>query len=486
MIDVCLLLEGSYPFVSGGVSTWVHELISTMKDIRFGIVYIAAHSDPTRRFKYEVPNHVVYLKETYLHDYNLIPYRKRDPKPRDYDILQKFTDDLFEKRYDRFSEFMHLFRGEDCCFDTQAFFSSEPIWEMLKVYYRRYGDEMSFIDFFWTWRGTQLPLLQVLSSPLPRARIYHAISTGYAGLLGAIAQITTHNKLLLTEHGIYTHERLLEISQATWIYKKESKHLRVEKALPVLKQWWIGIFEVMSRLTYQHAHHIFTLYEGNKIREILEGASPEKISIIPNGIDLESLSSLPPQEKTRPEIGFIGRVVRIKDVKTYIQAAKLTVETIPDAHFFVCGPTSEESDYYEECQRLVEGLKLESHITFTGRIQVHDYLMRFDVIVLTSLSEAQPYAILEANACGIPVVASDVGACRELVEGKDQLDRAFGVSGLITEVSNPRDTADSIITILQNPDMAQAMGRAGKKRVTTYYDVNDLRSRYLNIYEQNL
>ncbi len=51
MLDICLLLEGTYPYVSGGVSTWVHQLIEGMKDVRFGIVFIAPHSDPTREMK---------------------------------------------------------------------------------------------------------------------------------------------------------------------------------------------------------------------------------------------------------------------------------------------------------------------------------------------------------------------------------------------------------------------------------------------------
>ncbi|EKD41636.1 MAG: glycosyl transferase group 1, partial [uncultured bacterium] len=59
MIDVLLLLEGSYPYVSGGVATWVHQLVTSMKDLRFGIVSITAAPDPTRTPKYEMPGHVI-------------------------------------------------------------------------------------------------------------------------------------------------------------------------------------------------------------------------------------------------------------------------------------------------------------------------------------------------------------------------------------------------------------------------------------------
>jgi polysaccharide biosynthesis protein PelF len=486
MIDVCLLLEGSYPYVAGGVSTWVHELISTMKDIRFGIVYIAPHSDPTRRLKYELPNHVIYLKDIYLHDYDLTSYRKRNPTNNDYTVVRKFYEDMFRGKFDGFPEFVELFRGDTCCLDSQTYFSSETIWEELKHFYNLYGGGMSFIDFFWTWRGTQLPLLQVLSGSFPKAKIYHAISTGYAGLLGAIAKIKTGDKFFLTEHGIYTHERLLEISQANWIYQSEEKSYRAAKELPVLKRWWIGMFQVMSRITYEFVDSIYTLYEGNKVREIIEGADPEKISIIPNGIDLKRYRDVVVQKKKTPQIGFVGRVVPIKDVKTFIQAAKIVLEKIPDAEFYIIGPTEEEPDYFDECQRLVEGLNVEEKVKFTGRADIIEYYKFLDLVVLTSLSEAQPYAILEANACGIPVVATDVGDCRGLLEGKDLLDQAFGVTGLLTEVSNAHQTAEAIIKILNDEKFCERAARAGKKRTETYYDVDFLSSRYLNIYEQNL
>lgn len=486
MIDVCLLLEGSYPYVAGGVSTWVHELMTTMKDIRFGIISIAPYSDPTRVLKYELPESVIYLREVYLHDYQLSPYRKREPTQKDVDLVVQCYQQFFQKKGDLFPEFLALFRGKQCCFDIQTFFSSEAVWEQLKLFYEKYGEGISFIDFFWTWRGTHLPLLQVLNANIPRARIYHSISTGYAGLLGAMAKILYGEKFFLTEHGIYTHERLLEISQATWIYEKEKKNFRAEKELSLLKRWWLGIFQILSRLTYRYADRIFTLYEGNKVKEIIDGADPRKITIIPNGIPLQEFADLAFYKKENPQIAFIGRVVSIKDIKTFILAADSVLQKIPKAQFYIIGPTDEEEDYYEECVRFVEGLHLEDTVTFPGRVLLKEYYAFLDLVVLTSLSEAQPYAILEANAAGIPVVATHVGACREMVEGKELMDQMLGPSGLITEVGNPNSTAEAILRLLGDKTLYHAASEAGKKRVQKYYDVDDLRSRYLNIYEQNL
>lgn len=486
MIDVCLMLEGTYPYVSGGVSTWVHQLISSMKDIRFGIVYVAAHSDPTRTAKYELPQNVIYLNEVCLHDYALEKRAKRRPRVKDVQTLQQFYDHLFVGSVDGFEPLVPLFRGDKPCFDFQNFFSSPEVWSGLVKYYDRFAPEASFLDFFWTWRGTHLPLLQVMMAELPRARIYHAISTGYAGLLGVLAKLEYGEKFFLTEHGIYTHERMLEIAQATWIYEREKMGYRAEKDLSLFKQWWLGIFKMMSGLAYRHADRMFTLYEGNRIREMLEGANPKKISIIPNGIDVQAFEAIPREKQSAPCIGFVGRVVSIKDPKTFIQAARLVLDRIPNAQFYIIGPLTEEEEYVDECKMLVDALKLDANIRFTGAGDVKEYYKFLDLVVLTSISEAQPYVILEAGAVGIPVVASDVGACREMLEGRGSEDAAIGQSGLVTEVSDPESTADAMMKLLSDPLLYRRCADAGKVRVERYYNQDDLLSRYLNVYEQGM
>jgi len=486
MIDVCMLLEGTYPFVAGGVSTWVHQLISSMQDIRFGIVYIAPQSDPTRKLKYEMPHNIIYLKEIYLHDYNLEKSAKRNPKKNDFKIVSEFYEQVFKNNYSKFNDLLKLFRGNSSCFDSQTVFTSKEIWQILTHFCEKSEENLSFIDFFWTWRGTHLPLVQILTSELPQAKIYHAVSTGYAGLLGCIAKQDYGTKFFLTEHGIYTHERTLEISQANWIYEREKINFRAEKDLSFFKMWWIKMFKIMSELAYQNCDRIFTLYEGNKVRQVLEGANHDKISIIPNGIDIQSYLNVNKIKKESPQIALIGRVVNIKDIKTFIRSAKLVLKKYENAIFYIMGPTDEEEDYFEECLQLVNHLGIESQIIFTGRVNIKEYLSFLDIVVLTSISEAQPYVILEANIVGIPVVATNVGACREMLEGRDFDDVNIGPSGIITEVSKPEETAEAIIKLISDKNLYQSYSKSGIERVKKYYDQNDLLSKYLNVYEQNM
>lgn len=486
MIDICLMVEGTYPYVAGGVSTWVHQLITAMHDLRFGVVYLAANADPTRTLKYTLPDNVIALHEIYLHDYRTEDLCKRQPTAHDFALLRQFYEQITIGNPTHFAELAKCCGGPTQCFDINTLFHAPLTWELLCDFAERFAPDSSFLDFFWTWRSTHLPLMQVLMCELPPARIYHAISTGYAGLLAAVAKVRTGAPTFLTEHGIYTYERFLEITQADWIYERTADVVRAERELSLFKRWWIALFHSLSRIAYTHVDHIFTLYGGNRTRQIADGAPPERIHIIPNGIDVKKSASITRVRRPTPHVGLVGRVVRIKDVKTFITAAERVLTDHPDVHFWIIGPADEEPDYATECERLVETLQLDDRVTFTGRAEISEYYAFLDLVVLTSISEAQPYVILEANAAHIPVVASDVGACRELIEGRDPEDALLGPSGIVTEVANPAATAAAIVRLLDDRALYESAANAGAARVALYYDERDLLSRYLNWYEQHL
>ena len=135
--------------------------------------------------------------------------------------------------------------------------------------------------------------------------------------------------------------------------------------------------------------------------------------IIPNGIDYDRFSALPRiAQGRRPTVALIGRVVPIKDVKTYIQACALLCRDNPEVEALIMGPEDEDPAYAAECRQLAADLGLNGNLRFTGRVRLDDYLPRIDAIVLSSISEAQPLTVLEAGAAGIPSVVTDVGACR--------------------------------------------------------------------------
>jgi glycosyltransferase involved in cell wall biosynthesis len=115
-------------------------------------------------------------------------------------------------------------------------------------------------------------------------------------------------------------------------------------------------------------------------------------------------------------------------------------------------------------------------------VQVDEWLPKLDLHVLTSISESQPLAILEASAFGLPTVSSDVGACREMLEGRPGKDALLGPSGLVTPVASPEATAAAIVTLAGDPRRHAAMALAGRRRVDAFYRIEDFFAAYRRLY----
>lgn len=107
-------------------------------------------------------------------------------------------------------------------------------------------------------------------------------------------------------------------------------------------------------------------------------------------------------------------------------------------------------------------------------------MAKIDLLVLTSLSEAQPLVILEGGACGIPVVAPDVGSCREMIEGRGGADAGHG--GIVTPLVNPAATAAGILAIAGDPAMRRDMGETMRERVRRDYDHDTIIGAYAALY----
>ncbi len=483
--DVCLLLEGTYPYVAGGVSTWVDQMIRANAHLRFAIVNLAANEQSIGEFKYTLPDNVVTLRTAFLHDTQLAsrghPYTARHT----WRAIRDFYRALPHADLGRLEAMVRELARDDWRIHTQSLIFSRETWDLLLELYGKRG--VSFIDFFWTWRFTHLPLLSLLNVELPPAMVYHCASTGYAGLLGCIAKMRHGGRLLLTEHGIYARERKIEIGNSNWVYDERREQYHATRNMGFFRQWWIDMFMVLSQLAYQAADRVTTLFQGNFDQQVKDGCPPEKLSIIPNGIDIENYSGvfeeherfLQNEDPERPFIvGFVGRVAPIKDVKTFIKAIKIAADRLPRLRARILGPLEEDPAYVEECRLLIELLGLGSIIDLAGRVNMKQHYAKLDIVVLTSVSEGLPFVVLEAAAAGIPCVCTDVGACRELLEGRDIEDRLIGGSGFITRIASPDDTAAAILRLAREPELYRQFSQHGLARMHRFYKLDDVLARY--------
>lgn len=493
-VDICLLLEGTYPFVQGGVSSWVHQLISELSELSFGLIFLGSSREAYGKARYTLPDNVAFLDVHYLFDsHRLSEPRARRGSTEVFARWSGFTD--YCQRDESMPEELLIRVFHDMVHDQlprEDFLFSRASWSRITEFYLEHCRDTSFVDFFWSYRNLYGPLLAVapLTRDPPAAGIYHSISTGYAGLLGALLRLRTGRPFVLTEHGIYTKERSIDLAQADWIRDRREAVRASDLSGEVgpLKRIWIRFFEQLGRIAYDHSECIISLYRGNQARQIRDGAPAERTRVIPNGVNLQRFSGALESRPAQPPrvAALIGRVVPIKDVKTFIRAIQHASHQMPDLQGWIVGPTDEDEDYATECQQLVESLRLEKQVHFLGSRDVAELLPGLGVVVLTSISEAQPLVILEAMAAGVPSVGTDVGAIRELVEGGSESDRELGSCGAVVNMAAPAQTAEAIVGLLSDPQRWTRAQQAGLARVRAHYDERQLFRNYRNLYREAL
>lgn len=265
---VCLICEGSYPYVPGGVSSWVQMLCNQFQDVEFVVWAIATRREEMSEYAYRIPENVREIQTLYLGDTAWVKSGRkirltREEKETLKGLLGGSVDninwtgvlDLAKRHHQHMSDLL----------------MSESFFDVCMEEYCRQNSKKAFLHFLWNFRGIYFPLMYILSQEIPKADIYHAVSAGYAGILGSCASYIKGVPLLLSEHGIYTREREEDIIRSNWVAGE-------------FKELWIDFFKKLSFIAYQQASVVTTLFETNRSLQIELNCPPEKITIIPNGV----------------------------------------------------------------------------------------------------------------------------------------------------------------------------------------------------------
>lgn len=500
--DITLLLEGTYPMMRGGVAGWVEQLIRGLPHRTFAIIFLGGSESAYNGILYDKPDNVVHLECHYLMDAG-----QASSQPRQFEgnrkafaasdsLHQYFKDPGSSDPNAQLCEVAQLL-GKRGGLSQEDFLYSRQAWEQIVAYYRKYCTDPSFVDYFWSVRNMHSPLflLARIARELPPSRCLHSISTGYAGFLGALARHLHDLPFIVTEHGIYTKERQIDLTEADWIktYDDVLTH-GFRHDVSYIRRLWIRFFDGIGRLTYAAADPITTLYEGNRERQIIDGAPAEHTRVIPNGIKIGNFAPLREQtaKNTAPIIALIGRVVPIKEIKTFVRAMRIVATRLPGAQGWIVGPESEDPEYAQECRDLAEQLDLNGTVQFRGFQKVEDVFSRIRVATLTSISEAQPLVALEAMASGVPVVCTDVGSCYELIHGhaKEHLStRATSpdpahAAGRVVPIADPAATAAAILELLTDREAWESARAVGIARVDNQYSEQLMLERYEHLYSE--
>ncbi|MCU1487782.1 MAG: hypothetical protein JWN67_4528 [Actinomycetia bacterium] len=364
MPDVCLVLEGTWPYLTGGVAAWVDDLLAGVADLDVAVVHLRDGDVPLPAPVYD-PAACTGL---------MVAAVRRDPT------------------------------------ETAA--------------------------------------------RLPVAAVYHALSTGPASDVAAAAARRNGARLLVTEHGLAWREAMLGVGEIT-----------CGRVPPAERRPWVTALREAAGRAYAAADVVTTVCTHNANEQVRLGASDPVV--VANAAP--ATGPVRPGPGRPPTIGFVGRVVPIKDVATFVRAAARVKLWLPHARLVVAGPLHHDAAYAAEVQRTGAGV-----VEFLGEVDGPALVAALDVLVLPSISEAQPLVVLEAMAAGTPVVATAVGGVPELVEGRGALVRPGDSAGV----------ADAVLRFCTDEAAWRAASAAGQAHVDEHHRRDDVIAAYRAIYER--
>ena len=307
-----------------------------------------------------------------------------------------------------------------------------------------------------------------------------------------------------------THYQLPVDHKAFWVMFKTARQLEdiikkenidivhVRSRVPA----WVGFMAVRKTnatlITTAHGHysrHIFSYMMGWGKYTIVPssvigkhmaedfGVPLENMRLIPRSVDLEKyfFRSLSAPSKKELIVAVIGRITPIKGQLYFLKAMAKIVRSMPYVKAWVVGGVSPgKHNYMEELEVWVRRLGLSGVVEFLGnRRDIPQLLSKIDVLVMPSIAEeAFGRVIVEAQAIGVPVVATKVGGVVEIIDD--------GQDGLLVYPKDHEGLADAILKILKDPSFAQALAQKARKKVEEKFSLEKMAQETLKVYADAL
>jgi glycosyltransferase involved in cell wall biosynthesis len=488
-ISVLLTTEGTYPHSSGGVSTWCDSLIRNTPEVHYTLLPIMMN--PHIELKYDPPDNArrvinvplwgIEEPAEFLTDitFAALHVRKRDT-----------TDAIIERRFvPVFRDLLEVINhsGEDAAafgrvlvamedyfrdHDYNKTFKSRPVWfafrESMESYSRRMtsanrlpGPAYQIPSLFdlteslrWLYR-----FLIVVNVRVPRTTVTHSTAAAFCGIPCITEKVRNGTPMILTEHGVYLREQNLFLSRFHRLF--------------FAKQFLLNLITAVSRANYHHADIIAPVCHYNTRWEVAQGVARDKIRVIYNGVDPDRFIPAP-REPNEQRVIATARIDPLKDIETFLRMAALVHETNPQARFTVHGAALDR-EYFIKCARLRHELGLDEIVEMG--VEAGNVVAAYhsaDVVVLTSVSEAFPYSVLEAMSCAKAIVATDVGGVREALEANGALVAPGDAEALAREVRR----------MLDDPALRASLGARARAAIIEKFRVDHTIAGYVDLYNE--
>jgi glycosyltransferase involved in cell wall biosynthesis len=464
---ILLTTEGTYPYVVGGVTSWCDLIVRALPEFDWQVLpIIAAHGRPPI---YELPSHarplgpVELWSEAIPRGWPLLRAERRTG----FDLPAALVRALLAWDGDPEALRAALLWCRRFPAGIRRSFRSRHAWESYKEALRAVMREripeagtpprvdlveaaILYQTLYWVARTAAVPT--------PATDILHVTAAGWAAI-PALAHKARHDTpMVLTEHGVYVREAYLAGARASFSAGSRFIATRLARGL--------------ARAAYAAADVVAPVTDANARWEEGLGLDPGKIHVLYNGVTATRPPVPPPRTKT---VVSVGRIDPLKDLHTMLRTAAETLRHVPDATFLHYGPvTPGEEEYGRGCMALHARLGLGDRFRFMGRTTDPEGVVRdADAVLMTSISEGLPIAILEAMGQGRPVVTTGVGGVPDVVRG----------CGVIAAPGDAHALALGLVSLLRRPALAWAVGQRGHRRLGRTFDEASCVSGYRDLLE---
>jgi len=475
---VLLVNWDGYPnFAYGGVYTWEKALVEQLSDWEFVVYNQLSNSNTNGVFR--VPKNVVGVTSLPLFGASRCEEFSEGPfLGRVIGTSRKAVEEYFVPLFLRF---VSRVISVDCqpsqvtesVLELHAFFrkfdykkcvESPSAWEgFLRLLQEdQLYREMSLNEALLAYQMLQR-VMQSLSVDVPKVDLVHCSLVWTPSLIAVVAKAKYGSPVIVTEHGVAFRELMLYYNAYT--FDEASKVMMKVFAANIVKA------------VYSIADIVAPVCSANTEWERNLGVPAEKIRVIYNGIDTQRFRPISVQRKTdRPVVVSVGRIEIFKDVISLITAMKDVRDEIPNVMCLIYGE-SIDLEYSKKCVEAVEELKLEANVRLMGKTTEPEKAYNLaDVVAMSSLTEAFPFAAIEAMACGKPVVATDVGGTSEAIEG----------CGILVRSRNPPELARAIVKLLKDKPLRTRLGDAALRRARDKFELSSSANQYRMLYEELL
>jgi glycosyltransferase involved in cell wall biosynthesis len=464
-----MITEGTYPFAMGGVSSWCDYLVHGLPEIDWEVLPIVG-SGLGHSSSFELPPNVKIKRPVELWSEGLPGWRWRrhgEPGLR-LDLPKVLVGGLMGWEGDREQLTEALVWCRRRPHKVRNVFRHRSGWEVFLAGLREVLDERSRdaapapeLDTYEAATLYQILywIARAAAEPVPQSDILHVTAAGWAGIPATVQKALYGTPIVLTEHGVYLRESYLAAVRSPASPGERFISTRLARGL--------------ARSAYDAADVISPVTEANASWEEGLGVDPRKIHVIRNGVEGPPEPTRAPATKT---VVAVGRVDPLKDVHTMLRVAAEVISRMPEATFRYYGPVTQgEEAYGRSCHELHARLGLGDRFAFMGPTKDPNGAIRAaDMVLMTSISEGLPMALLEAMSQARPVVSTGVGGVPEVIRG----------CGMVAAPGDTHALALAVLTLLRDPQLADELGRRGHARVQRTFARSASLTGYRDLFER--